>query len=192
VGVRALTVWFDADEWGLMEEDDGSQRIANLATRDRVWLDERTDAFHWRRGVEPDRPAALVSVFDGTRAAARYGSGSGPQLIRYEGSPEVVARLAGWISIDVARAHVAGAPIPRGIRVDEPDVAPPDNVFELPVRRVGWAHIGVDDDRGHSLALAGVGTHGLVVETERHTVVVTGAAVGADAAAEIAPYLRLA
>jgi hypothetical protein len=272
VGVRALTVWFDRDEWGLMQEDDGSQRIANLATRDRVWLDERTDAFRWRRRVEPDRPAALVSVFDGTRAAARYGSGAGPQLIGYEGTPEVVARLAGWISVDVARAHVAGARIPRGFRVDEPDVAPPDNVFELPggtqarmwrqldgippdayslgdvwagqapdfaaslthltgerrqgtvvvypgvcvltsERRSGDGTIGsqaaVGRTRrdgsfgirpprggttvgfiGYELALAGVGTHGLVVETERHTVVVTGAAVGADAATEIAPSLR--
>lgn len=43
---------------------------------------------------------------------------------------------------------------------------------------------------GYHLALAGVGTHGLVVETERRLIVVTGTAVGGDAATAIAPLLR--
>ena len=287
MGVRELTVQFGRDDWVLMVQDDGSRRIHNAATLDRVWLDEDSGAFRWEHAVRRDAPPVIVSVFDGRRAAGSYGSGSGPRLIRYEGAPEVVARLAGWVSVDVARAYVGGTAVPRGFRVAEPGDQPPADPFALPGGtqtrlwrqldpipsgatdvlyglgeawdggapefaaslqhftgehrraavvaypgvcvttserraadpRVGATAVALADGSaataavgrtrrdgsfgvrppealktigfvGYELALSGVGKRGLVVETERHTIVVTGTMVGNGAISEIAPLLR--
>jgi hypothetical protein len=292
VGVRELVVQTGPDEWVLMERDDGSTRRENLAIVDRVWLDEATGAFRWVHGEREDAEPVRLSVYDGRRASARYGSGAGPRLIRYEGAPEVVSRLAGWLSVDAARRHVSGTPIPGGMRVREPDRAggePIGDLFQLPSggqaqlwrqvdrlesasydrlyrpgerwngkaadfaasllhfdrgrrragvvvypglcvttseRRPGDPAVGTTPVRladgteataavgrtrrdgsfavrppessttmgfvGYELALAGVGTHGLVVSTDRHTLVVTGTAIGTGAVADLAPLLRRA
>ena len=271
-----------------MQQDDGSYRHENLAIVERVWLDEERGAFRWVRdrglGLEP----VMVSVFDGRRAAGRYGSGRGPRLIRYEGDPAVVARVAGWLPVDAARAYLRRGAVPEGWRIEEVDPGGGDDVFRLPggaqarlwrqldplaARAIGgvywlgreppwgppdfagwllhfererrWAAVVVHPGAcvltqerrpgdpqigfaavrlgdgaaatiaagrasrdgsfgvrppqasgglgfaGYHLALAGVGTHGLVVETERHLIIVTGSGVGADAATAIAPQLRL-
>lgn len=285
--VRELTVQFGLDDWVLTERDDGSTVIRNAATLDRVWLDEETGAFRWERNIRGSGPPALVSVFDGRRAAASCGGGPGHRLIRYEGAPEVVARLAGWISVDAAWAYLSGAAVPPGPRLAERDDERPPDLFVLPggrqarlwrqidpvgpraiadvywlgeewdnrppdfaaslqhfggerrsaavvvypgvavttaERRPGDPAVGATALRladgspataavgrtrrdgsfgvrtsdasetlgfvGYELALAGVGTHGLVVETERHTIVATGAAIGAGTISALAPSLR--
>lgn len=98
-----------------------------------VWLDESTGAY--RFGVSTDdRPDGFVSVFDGVRAATRT-QRQGPSLVRYEGSPAAVARLAGSLAVTAAFAFVRGEAPPPDVTVTESTMSGPavsGDVFALP------------------------------------------------------------
>lgn len=117
---------------------DGSVREFAVSTRGydfdhQLWLDESTGAY--RFGVSTDsRPDGFASVFDGVRAATRT-QRQGPSLVRYEGSPAVVARLAGSLSVTAAFAFVRGEALPPNVSVTESTASPPPgsgDVFALP------------------------------------------------------------
>ena len=97
-----------------------------------VWLDEASGAF--RFSTADERPDGYASVFDGVCAATRLGR-CGPRLVRYEGSPAVVARLAGSLSVTAAFAVVRGEVITSTMTVTEvhdPEAVMDGRVFALP------------------------------------------------------------
>jgi hypothetical protein len=99
-----------------------------------VWLDEATGAYRLEMIHDGEAAGGYVSVFDGSRAATRLDN-RGERFVRYEGSPQVVARLAGSHAVTAAFAFARGEQLPRGVRVREASTLwPPDrgNPFVLP------------------------------------------------------------
>jgi hypothetical protein len=88
------------------------------AFRRGVWLDEVTGAYRLEMISDGEPAGGSVSVFDGSRAATRMDN-RGERSVRYEGSPRVVARLAGSHAVTAAFAFVRGQQLPRGVRVRE-------------------------------------------------------------------------
>lgn len=102
-----------------MDEATGTyRRRVEDAFRRGVWLDEATGAYHLEMIRDGEPAGGYVSVFDGSRAATRMDN-RGERSVRYEGSPQVVARLAGSHAVTAAFAFVRGGLLPRGVRVRE-------------------------------------------------------------------------
>lgn len=122
-GVRSLVVATRGETdpspamW-LDEETGGYQLRVEDPFRRGVWLDEATGAYHLEFVRDGEPAGGYVSVFDGSRAATRLDD-RGTRAVRYEGSPPVVARLAGSHAVTAGFAFVRGQPLPRGVRVRE-------------------------------------------------------------------------
>lgn len=99
-----------------------------------VWLEEATGAYHFEFVRDGEPAGGYVSVFDGSRAATRLDD-RGARSVRYDGSPEVVRRLAGSYAVTAAFAFVSDEPLADGVRVREVTTPWPldrGNPFALP------------------------------------------------------------
>jgi hypothetical protein len=138
-GVRALVVATrgetDPSPAMWLDEATGAYHLGvEDPFRRGVWLDEATGAFHLEMIRDGEPAGGYVSVFDGSRAATRLDN-RGARSVRYQGRPQVVARLAGSHAVTAAFAFVRGEPLPRGVRVRAATTPwPPDrgSPFALP------------------------------------------------------------
>jgi hypothetical protein len=99
-----------------------------------VWLDPETGAYRAEMIRDGEPMGGYASVFDGLRAGTRLDH-RGTRSVRYEGRPQVVARLAGSHAVTAAFAFVNNKPLPRGVQVREatnPWPSDRGNPFDLP------------------------------------------------------------